>query len=100
MIILSYIFSVFAILQILQIIIYVSFRFVCSFRKSCKWKKCPFRNKCIPTDVLNFGDDFCVKCPYPFDEEERQQMLQEIKYYKSIIGIYEKENSEEPKQKE
>ena len=42
----------------------------CIFKKTCKWKKCPFRSKNYGTmDVWN-----CTKCPYPFDAEEEEEL--------------------------
>lgn len=55
---------------------YVIFSIVCFFRKSCKWKMCPFRCRRIGED-LNLGG--CKKCPYPYDEKERAAIKNALK---------------------
>ena len=58
------------IIIVIEAVLFVPFILSCIFKKTCKWKKCPFRSKHYGTmDVWD-----CTKCPYPFDAEEEAEL--------------------------
>lgn len=65
--------SVVVILQLGVIPVFIVFRIVCFFKKTCKWKSCPFRH----TDIF-YSDTACRKCPYPYDQKEKDAIVKEI----------------------
>lgn len=59
-----------AILIIIEAVLYVPFVLSCIFKKSCKWKSCPFR--CKDQGITQMR--ICEKCPYPFDDAEAAEI--------------------------
>ncbi len=56
----------------LELIIWIPFKMTCFFKKTCKRKKCPFRDTSAFRNELSFFSGKCKKCPYPYDEEEKR----------------------------
>jgi len=82
--IISHILSVFVILSILGIVLYVVFIVICLFKKTCRWKKCPFRSKIILDDLKMSG---CTKCLYPYDKEEEEVIKAEFELLRKKYGL-------------
>lgn len=59
-----------AVLIIIEAVLYVPFVLSCIFKKSCKWKSCPFRCKGQGVTQMRI----CTKCPYPFDDTEAAEI--------------------------
>lgn len=68
---------------ILVIILRTVFKTVCFFKKSCKWKKCPFRS--TPYD-LGISMCTCEKCVFPFDEKEEKEFDETIERLENLIA--------------
>lgn len=59
-----------AIMIIVEAVFFVPFVLSCIFKKSCKWKGCPFR--CKDQGITQMR--ICEKCPYPFDDAEAAEI--------------------------
>lgn len=59
-----------AIMIIVEAVFFVPFVLSCTFKKSCKWKGCPFR--CKDQGITQMR--ICEKCPYPFDDAEAAEI--------------------------
>jgi len=69
-------------LFLLSVALFVPFRIVCFFKRTCKWKKCPFRRVGYLGDG-NMGG--CSKCPFPYDDKEKEKVRAEIEKLKTLI---------------
>lgn len=71
-------------LMLLEMLICIMWRFVCSFRKrgSCKFTKCPFRKDFFSTSYLGVHNCFCDKClPTEEEIEEQERILEYLEDY-------------------
>ncbi len=59
----------------------------CLFKKTCSWKKCPFRETTLnrQTDIIGTPAVTCRKCPYPYDEQEENELKEKISEIQKLI---------------
>lgn len=81
-------------LVIIPCVVYNLWRFVCLFRHSCKFKKCPMRAT-ESFSRLEIEPCGCKKCPYPLDEQEAREREEDLQKLKEMIESYCKKSEEE-----
>ncbi len=74
-VVLCYLFYFLIVLQIVIIILYIPFRAICFFKKTCKKKNCPLRYTNVWDDLGIAG---CKKCRYPYDSEEQKALERDL----------------------
>lgn len=73
-----------------EAVFYGLFILSCLFKKTCKWKMCPFRSK-NDRDLNIFK---CTKCHYPFDDEEEAEMEKMCDRLEELIKQLSHENGD------
>lgn len=75
----DYFFLVLYVLILIEIIVVVIWRITCFFKKSCKWKKCPYRHEYHLSRHFGWLEKGCDKFP-PTQEEidENERMLDQL----------------------
>lgn len=71
-------------LVIIPCVIFNAWRFVCLFRRSCKFKKCPMRAT-ETISCLEIEPHGCKKCPYPLDEQEEREREEDLRELKEMV---------------
>lgn len=89
--VIDYIFLVLYAVMFIWMLIIVIWRITCFFKKSCKWKKCPYRNSEHLSRQLGWIETGCSKFP-PTQEEldEEEKMLDKLE---ELIEHLKQENS-------
>lgn len=58
---------------------WLAWRISCFFKKTCRWKSCPYRKKYFEPSSFDLGANYCKKFPPTEEEmEEYNQMLDKL----------------------
>lgn len=75
---------------IIEAVFYLPFLLSCIFKKSCKWKGCPFRCREQGETQMRI----CTKCPFPFDDAEEKELNDTLDRIEKLIDTLAQENKE------
>lgn len=77
--IIDYVLSAVLYILILNALIVIIWRITCFFKKSCKWKKCPYRHEYHLSSHIGWEEIGCKKFPPTEEElEEEEKMLDKL----------------------